>query len=112
MNAYPGRRLLIAGWAVWVLALLVVLGYLVAPSIVGDAGCELIRGSSVYGEASGSWLPPGTTCTYDLSAYGLPADLVVSPSPLRLLPVAVAVAGVPVLARLCRLLRRPAPVTG
>ena len=31
-----------------------------------------------------SWLPPGTTCTYDLSGYGLPTNVVIGAPPLRL----------------------------
>jgi hypothetical protein len=30
----------------------------------GDSACEFTPGSSNYGEATLSWLPPGRTCTY------------------------------------------------
>lgn len=111
MNAYAGRWLIIAGVAGWALCVLYVLACLVSPSIVGDAGCELAPGSSVFGEASRSWLPPGTTCTYDLSDYGLPDEVVIGPSPLRLAVVAGALTGGPVVLYLRRLLRtRHSPV--
>ena len=103
MSTFPGRRLVTAGFVLWAVSVLYVLGCLVAPSVVGDTACELVRGSSVLGEVSRNWLPPGTTCTYDLSAHGLP-DVVVRPSPLRLLVLGVAVAGLPVLLYLRRLL--------
>lgn len=110
MTSYPGREVVTAGVAVWTAALLYVLGCLVAPSLVGTSSCELAPGSSVFGEASRSWLPPGTTCTYDVSSSGLPVEVVTTPSPLRLVVVAVVLIGPPVLLHLRRLLRRGAPV--
>ncbi len=105
MNAYAGRWLVVSGFGGWALCVLYVVACLAAPSVVGDAGCELAPGSSVFGQASRSWLPPGTTCTYDLSAHGLPADVVIGPSPLRLAVLGGALAGLPVLVHLRRLLR-------
>ncbi|MDQ3902008.1 MAG: hypothetical protein M3319_16730, partial [Actinomycetota bacterium] len=66
-------------------------------------------GSSVFGQASRSWLPPGTTCTYDLSDYGLPTNVVIRPTPLRLAVVG-ALVGLPALLHLRRLLIRKTPV--
>ena len=69
--------------------------------------------SSLYGEASRSWLPPGRTCEYDLRGLGVdyPGTFVTfSPSPLRLVFVAMAIAGVPLLRYLSRMLRRSASV--
>ena len=105
VTPYAGRWLLVTDFVGWALCTLYVVACWTSPSIVGDAGCELGSGSSVFGEASRSWLPPGTTCTYDLSNYGLSADVVIGPSPLRLLVLAVALVGLPVLAYLRRLLR-------
>lgn len=105
MNAYAGRWLVTTGIVGWALSALYVIACWASPSIVGDAGCELGSGSSAFGDASRSWLPPGTTCTYDLSNYDLPSDVVVGPSPLRLLVLGAALAGLPVLMYLRGILR-------
>lgn len=107
MTAYAGRWLIITGIVGWALCALYVLACWASPSIVGDSGCELAPGSSVFGDASRSWLPPGTTCTYDLSDYGLPADVAIAPSPLRLLVLGATLAGLPVLVYLRQVLRDP-----
>lgn len=53
--------------AVWVLALLVWGVFLgVEWYFSGPVSCALGSGSSVYGTAAWSWLPPGRTCTWDL----------------------------------------------
>lgn len=105
VSAYPGRWLVTLGYVLWAASLLYVLGCLAAPSVLGSLGCELTPGSSVYGEASRSWLPPGTTCTYELRGYG---PYVTHPSPARLLVVAMALVGLPLTRHLGGLLRRPA----
>lgn len=102
-TSYPGRWLVILGFAATVLSVLYVVACLAAPSLSGDVSCELTPGSSVFGEATRSWLPPGRTCTYDLTEYG---RYVSSPSPLRLVVVAAAIVGLPATAYLSRLLRR------
>lgn len=108
---YPGRWLVTVGCVVWGVAVLYLAACLVSPSLAGAAGCELAPGSSVFGDASRSWLPPGTTCTYDLSGYGLPADVVVDPSPLRFAVVGVVLAGPPALLHVHRLLARRTPLS-
>ncbi|SHG87058.1 hypothetical protein [Geodermatophilus nigrescens] len=86
------------GVAVWLASVLFVAACWAAPSLFGDSTCELTRGSSVYGEASRSWLPPGTRCTYEAGpSTGLAEELVVDPPARRLAVVAVAVAGGPAL---------------
>ena len=105
VTAYPGRWLVTLGYLAWVLCVMYVVACLAAPSMFGY--CELTPGSSVFGEATRSWLPPGTTCTYELSPYG---RLVLSPSPMRLVVIALALTGLPVLRHLGHLLRRPALV--
>jgi hypothetical protein len=109
VTTYQGRMLLGLGVAFWVVSVLFVIACLVAPSFVGAAGCELGSGSSVFGEPSRSWLPPGTTCTYDLSGYGLPSAVIIEPSPLRLVVVVAALIGLPALLRLRHLLTGGAP---
>lgn len=84
---YPGRWLVLITFGLWALCGLLVLGFLP----LGEASCELAPGSSFYGEASPSWLPPGTTCTYDLGP-GIPTHTD-SPSPLRWVIVFMAVLG-------------------
>ena len=87
----------------WALCVLVTLAWLAGPAV---AVCELVPGSSVLGEASRSWLPPGTTCTYELPiGPGEPVVFVERPSALRLVVVGVVVAG-PLAGWLLR--RRPA----
>ena len=110
MTSYPGRWLVLAGQAGWALCVLYVIACWVAPHVVGTAGCELAPGSSVFGTATTSWLPPGTTCTYDLSEHGLPANVVTRPSELRFVVLAAALLGQPLLAHLRRLLSRTVPV--
>lgn len=63
------RRLVVGMW----LCTLVVWLLLTAAqwAFSSDTDCELSPGSSVYGEAGRSWLPPGQTCTYDLGQPGL-----------------------------------------
>lgn len=107
MRAYPGRWLVALGYLVWVSSVLYVVACLLAPAATGSTGCELTPGSSVFGEASRSWLPPGTTCTWELNGYG---RYVTTPSPVRLVVVAMALTGFPLLRYLSRLLSRPAPV--
>jgi hypothetical protein len=107
MSAYPGRWLVTLGYMLWAASVLYVVACLAAPSVVGHTGCELTPGSSVYGEASRTWLPPGTTCTWELSGYG---RYVTSPSPVRLVVVGMALVGLPLLRYLAGLLRRPALV--
>ena len=105
VTSYPGRWLVRLGYAAWVVSVAYVLACLAAPSMFG--GCELTPGSSVFGDATRSWLPPGTTCTYDLSGYGLSENFVTRPSPVRLVVVAMALTGFPLLQYLRRLLKRP-----
>ncbi len=107
MSAYPGRWLVVLGYLLWAASVLYVVACLAAPSVVGDIGCELTPGSSFYGEASRSWLPPGTTCTWELESYG---RYVTSPSPVRLVVVVMALAGLPLVRYVSGLLRRPALV--
>lgn len=108
VTSYPGRWLVTLGYAVWIGSVVYVVACLAAPSMLGDLGCELVPGSSVYGEATRSWLPPGTTCSYDLSGFGLSDHFVTGPPPLRLLVVAMALTGFPLLSSLGHLLKRPA----
>ena len=75
----------------WALGVLLTLAWLVAPAV---AVCELVPGSSVLGEASRSWLPPGTTCTYELPiGPGEPVVFVERPSALRLVVLGGVVVG-------------------
>jgi hypothetical protein len=112
LTAWPGRRLLRLGLLLWVASVLYVVACLIEPSVVDPTGCELAPGSSVFGDPTRSWLPPGTTCTYDLSGFGLPEHVVIRPSPARLVVVVLAVLGLPLLHHLRRLLRHPAVLDG
>ncbi len=94
LDRWPG----LLGWTLWAVAVLSLVAWWAAPAVLGDAlSCELTPGSSVYGRADRSWLPPGATCTYPPAATGRSGVLVVGPPPWRLAVVAVAGAGVAVL---------------
>lgn len=69
--------------------------------------CELTPGSSSFGEATRSWIPPGTTCTYDLSGYGIATPPGGRSSPLCPVFMVVAVFGLPVLMYVTRAMRNP-----
>ncbi len=56
-------RILIAAWFVAALGLIVSL-VLDRTLLYGSTSCELIPGTSFYGEQKWSWLPLGPTCTY------------------------------------------------
>lgn len=72
---------------------LLVLGWLGSAAWWGDTACEISRGSSLYGQASVSWLPPGRTCTY---TDVLPGETHVdSPDWSRLVVLGIAIVGLP-----------------
>lgn len=53
--------------AVWALALAGWIIMLAAEGyLAGTTSCELGPGTSVFGTAEWSWLPPGRTCTWEL----------------------------------------------
>ncbi|MET1059045.1 MAG: hypothetical protein ABWX84_05585 [Nocardioides sp.] len=106
-DAYTGRWLVWSALGIWVVSLLLTGYYLAEPSL-GFAGCELVPGSSRYGESSRSWLPPGQTCTYALpAALGQGQPLIEEPPTLRLLVAGMALTGLPLCLHLRRMLRRP-----
>ncbi len=107
-TSFPGRWLVIGSLAIWFLAVLTTAAWLIAPAAADSVTCELSAGGSVFGEASRSWIPPGTTCTYDLGEYG---RYVTGPAPARLIVVAVALVAPPVIWHLTRLLRRTTPTS-
>ena len=62
------RRLFVPS-VLWLLAFVGYVAVLkVRHHVEGALSCELVAGSSYYGEARWSWLPPGTTCTYTVGA--------------------------------------------
>jgi len=93
--------LLVVAWAGC--ALYVIL-CLVWPSL-SSSNCELIPGSSVFGREGRSWLPPGSTCEYDLHNYGV---YVTEPPRERIIFAAFAIVGLPIVVRLKHLLSRRA----
>jgi len=78
------------GAATWVGCAAYVAGALLVPSL-GSAVCSLAPGSSAFGEAERSWLPPGTTCTWDITSQGEQIRYVLGPSLTRLVPVAYVI---------------------
>ena len=61
---YPGRWLVRSLAVATVLCGLIVVAWLGLAAWSGDSACEFSPGTSLYGEATVSWLPPGRTCTY------------------------------------------------
>lgn len=49
-----------------------VVGIFVMNALLGDLGCELRPGTSIYGDRSWSWFPPGGVCEWD--AFQAPPD--------------------------------------
>lgn len=79
--------------AISLLSGLLVVGWLVSAAWWGDTACEFAPGSSLYGEATVSWLPPGRTCTY---TDVIPGETHVdSPEWSRLVVLGVALLGLP-----------------
>ena len=99
--AYPGRWLVAASFVLAALSAAVVVVWLALGN--DTLMCDFGEASSFYGAAERSWLPPGTTCTWN--ANGI--EHVDSPDPSRLAVVAMALFGVP-LGRYLRRLLRPA----
>lgn len=64
-SKHRARRMMAANgmWLVAVLGFLVWLGFEAAT--LGPASCELVPGSSLYGDASWSWLQLGQVCTWE-----------------------------------------------
>ena len=77
------RRAATVGFAVWGLVALMMLASLTFEGLVltGPLSCELVPGSSVFGQSHWSWIPLGRYCVYDLG-NGLP-QYVVGPSMRR-----------------------------
>ncbi len=63
-----GIKVAAAAWLAVCLAWIALLG--VEFLLSGSATCELARGSSIYGDATWRWLPPGTTCRWSEVIYG------------------------------------------
>jgi hypothetical protein len=99
-SVYPGRWLVAAFFILAGLSAVVVVLWL---AFAEDAAlmCDLGEASSVFGDADRSWLPPGTTCTWDASGV----QHVDSPDLARFAVVAMALLGVPVGLYLRRLIR-------
>lgn len=69
------------GWLAWGVAMAALVGFLVVEAmLLGPTSCELAAGSSIYGDASWSWLPPGVACRWELEVGGVPTVLTSGPS--------------------------------
>lgn len=66
--------------------------------------CDFETASSFWGTAERSWLPPGTTCTWEVNGY----RHVDSPDPSRFAVLAMALLGAP-LGLFIRRALRPSP---
>jgi hypothetical protein len=98
---YAGRWLINASFVLWALAAAVVVWWWADPLNLANS-CDLSGSSSVFGEASRSWLPPGTTCTWEINGI----EHIDSPSHLRTLVLTTSLLGPFVSAYLRRLLMR------
>ena len=74
------------GWLVWGVVVAALVGVLVVEaSLLGPTSCELAAGSSIYGDASWSWLPPGVACRWELDlGAGTPIVVAAGPSWARI----------------------------
>lgn len=100
MSAYPGRWLVAASFTLAGLSAALVVLWL---ALGNDAllMCDLGEASSRWGSADRSWLPPGTTCRWNLNG----TEHVDRPDLARLAVLAMALLGVPLGLYLRRLLR-------
>jgi hypothetical protein len=100
MSAYPGRWLVAASFTLAGLSAALVVWWL---ALGTDAMlmCDLGEGASVWGSADRSWLPPGTTCRWNVNG----AEHIDRPDPARFVILAMALLGVPLALYLRRLLR-------
>ena len=93
-----GRGRIVAITACFVLWALCCAGYggylMLERGLMGWTSCPLAEGSSEYGEATWSWLPPGVTCTWrGVSSNGSGEYVLVqSPPPSRAVLGAVLLA--------------------
>jgi hypothetical protein len=71
----------IVGWLVWSAAAAALVGVLVVEALLlGPTSCELAAGSSIYGDATWSWLPPGVACRWELEVGGDTTVITSAPS--------------------------------
>jgi len=97
--SYRGRCLVRLTWFSIVSSILLTIGCLLIVPVLGSTSSEFQQGSSLYGDASVSWLPPGRTCTW----VGLAGEHVDRPDLSRLLVVALAIFCAPIASYLERL---------
>lgn len=86
MSPTAARRLSVV---VWLLSLLAWVAYLAFEAFVGFANCELVAGTSLYGESVWTWLPPGTACVYDAGVLGREVGPHIDAPPLDRLGIAL-----------------------
>jgi hypothetical protein len=99
MSAYPGRWLVAASFVLSALSAAIVVLWLA----LGNEAmlmCDLGEASSQWGSADLSWLPPGTTCRWNVNGI----EHVDGPDPSRFVVLAMAILGVPLGLYLRRLL--------
>jgi hypothetical protein len=77
--AEPGALARVAA-VIWVIALVVGLGYAILVNDMAELYCEPIAGSSDYGAFAWSIVPPGPTCTFTDAVHGF--DEVRGPTPV------------------------------
>jgi hypothetical protein len=69
------RRIVVISLGLWVLCLAGYVMFLVIGHNLGDLGCEYPEGSSIYGDPSWQWFPPGTRCSYSAHHVDSPSWL-------------------------------------
>jgi hypothetical protein len=100
-SGYPGRWLVAASFVLAALSAAVVVLWLALGN--DTLMCDFGEASSLFGSADRSWLPPGTTCTWNVNGI----EHVDNPDLSRFAVVAMALLGVP-LGLYLRPLLRPA----
>jgi opacity protein-like surface antigen len=99
-SGYPGRWLVAVSFVLAALSAAVVAVWL---ALGNDATlmCDFGEASSLFGSADRTWLPPGTTCSWNVNGI----EHVDSPDPSRFAVLAMALLGVPLGLYLRRVLR-------
>ncbi len=92
------RTLLRVSCAVWLIFVGAVIYWISSAYLADDSACDLLSGR-ITGTLSVGWFPPGRICDYNDGAF------VDSPSYLRLVVMAGAVAGPPFILVMARSLR-------
>lgn len=81
MRQRAGFKIAFVVWVVALVGWVCLLG--LERATMGPTSCELATGSSIYGDASWSWLPPGVRCEWGTEVEGEPVRIAEDPPVAR-----------------------------